>query len=202
MYKPTVIFLLVLYSYTSIVVHAIRKVYFIYWCLFCIFVIVKYRAMISFSPFNNNHHPVLATDNNIQPRHTAGLFLKLLTPVKTPVYLTLLNNPFSTTSFPINYKTMILLSVKPAFSSLNKTKNMKTPRLNKEGTFYRKPQGCYVKSGRSHSRRTPPLEFGIFPLGFSTRNLEFAIWDFPPWNLEFVFWNLKTRFLNHFVTTP
>lgn len=129
--------------------------------------------MTPFSPFIYSHHPVLATDNNIQPRHTAGLFLKLLTLVKPPVYLTLLNNPFPTTSFPINYKTMILLSVKPAFSPLNKTQNTHTPRLNKEGTFYRKPQGCYVKSGRSHSRRTPPLEFGIFPLGFPP--MEFGI---------------------------
>lgn len=156
--------------------------------------------MTPFSPVKYNHHPVLATDYNIQPRHTAGLFLKLLTPVKTPVYLTLLNNPFSTASFPINYKTMILLSVKPAFSPLNKTQTIQTPRLNKEGTFYRKPQGCYVKSGRSHSRRTSKMEFGISPLGFPP--MEFAIWNFPSWDLEFPLWNLKTCFLNHFVTTP
>ena len=133
--------------------------------------------MKSFLLINYSHLPVTFTNNNIQPRHTAGLFLKLLTPVKTPVYLTLLNNPFPTTSFPINYKTMILLSVKPAFSPLNKTQNIKTPRLNKEGTFYRKPLGCYVKSGRSHSRKTP-FCFFTFSFCFCTHNL------------------------NHFVTTP
>ena len=76
------------------------------------------------SPTINGSIPVLGTVHIIQPRLMAGLFLKLLTPAKTPVYLTLLNSFILIRSLSVGYKGPILPTVKPLKIVLNKIKSL------------------------------------------------------------------------------
>lgn len=67
------------------------------------------------------HHPpsYQSHSNRFSPAH-AGLFYELLNTVRLPFYLTLLNNFIAMGSISIIYRSLVLLSVKPAITLLNK----------------------------------------------------------------------------------